>query len=224
MAAQPKVSIVIPTIEEESIFRMVRDVRKLLGNGTEIIVVDKSSDAYFNRLKKAGVIALRQSDRGVENAIMMGLRHAKGSLLASIDADGTHELHGIKKGMELLGRKKGIDMVLGNRLAGLSEGSMNAYLRTGNMILTALFDMVYGSDVHDVLTGLFVMRKGAFEKIKRVKPYRAGIAFFAIELAKRGYKIGEVDIKYYPRREGASKLAKSKFAYGVGVASHILSK
>lgn len=223
MPAQPKLSIVIPTIEEESLFKMIKDIRRLLGKDTEIIIVDKSSDAYFKRLLKTGATVIRQKDRGVENAIMLGLKHANGRLLASIDADGTHELTGIKKGVEAINRGKA-DIILGNRLAGLSEGSMNSYLLTGNMILTGLFNIVYDSNIHDVLTGLFVMKKSAFEKIKDVKPYRAGIAFFVIELAKRGYKVGEVDIKYYIRKEGVSKLARSKFAFGVGVASHILSK
>jgi dolichol-phosphate mannosyltransferase len=217
MKEQPKVSVIIPTIEEESLFKIITDIRKMLGKETEIIIVDKSSEAYYKRLLKTGVTVLRQKDRGVENAIMLGLKHAHGKLLASIDADGTHELIGIKKGVEMINNGRA-DIVLGNRLAGLSEGSMNTYLLTGNTILTGLFNIVYHSNLHDVLTGLFVMKKSAFDEIKDIPPYRAGIAFFAIELAKKGYKIEEVDIKYYIRKEGVSKLARSKFAFGVGVA------
>ncbi len=223
MSDVPKISVIIPTIEEESVFSMIKKVRRLLGGETEIIIVDKSSKAYFMRLKKAGVRAIRQKDKGVENAIMLGLKKASGELLVSIDADGTHELEGMARGINAV-RSGKADMVLGNRLAGLSEGSMSPYLRFGNIVLTSLFDIVYRSGVHDVLTGLFVMRRDAFLKIRDVKPYRAGIAFFAIELAKQGCTIGEVDIKYYPRKEGRSKLAKSKLMYGIGVASHILFK
>ena len=223
MGNLPKISVIIPTIEEESVFPMIKKVRSLLGSETEIVIVDKSSSAYFMRLKRAGVKAIRQRDSGVENAIMLGLKNASGELLASIDADGTHELEGLVKGIQAVKSGKA-DMVLGNRLAGLSKGSMSPYLRFGNIVLTSLFDIVYRSGVHDVLTGLFVMRRDAFLKIRDVRPYRAGIAFFAIELAKQGYTIGEVDIKYYPRKEGKSKLAKSKLMYGIGVASHILFK
>lgn len=223
MTKNPKISVIIPTINEASIFRIIKEIRKLLGSNTEIIIVDKSSDSYYKKLLKTGATVIRQRDSGVENAIMAGLKAANGTILASIDADGTHELNGITRGINLISEKKA-DMVLGNRLAGLSEGSMNLYLQAGNTILTNLFNVVYNTRIHDVLTGLFVMRRSAFEKIKHVKPYRAGIAFFAIELAKRGYKVDEIPIKYYPRQEGESKLAKSKFAYGVGVASHILFK
>ncbi len=223
MKNQPKVSVIIPTIEEESLFKMINDIRRLLGSDTEIIIVDKSGATYYERLLKTGVTVLKQKDKGVENAIMLGLKQARGELLASIDADGTHELIGIKKGIELINRGEA-DLVLGNRLAGLSQGSMSPYLHTGNIILTELFNVVYGTKIHDVLTGLFVMKRSAFEKIRGIAPYRAGIAFFAIELAKKGYRIDEVGIKYFIREEGASKLARSKFAFGVGVASHILFK
>jgi CHASE2 domain-containing sensor protein len=46
---------------------------------------------------------------------------------------------------------------------------------------------------------------------------------FAIELARRkGYRIVEVPIKYYPRAYGRSKLTKSKLFYGANVVSHIV--
>lgn len=221
--ARPRLSVIIPTIEEQSVFKIIKEIRGLLGRETEIIIVDKSSNAYYRKLTSTGVRVLRQKDRGVENAIMLGLRHARGSLLASIDADGTHELAGIKKGIDAISRGDA-DIVLGNRLAGIEDGAMGAYLQFGNTAITGLFNAVYHTRLHDVLTGLFVMRADAFRKIRGMRPYRAGIAFFAIELAKRGYRVGEVDIRYFVRKQGESKLAKSKFAYGVGVASHILLK
>ena len=47
---KPKVSVVIPTVEEESVFKLVKQIRTILGRNTEIIIVDKSSDAYFKSL------------------------------------------------------------------------------------------------------------------------------------------------------------------------------
>jgi glycosyltransferase involved in cell wall biosynthesis len=216
-----KVSLIIPTIEEERIFDLIRKVRSALGKNIEIIIVDKSSNAYYNRLKKTGAKVLRQTDKGVENAIMFGLRNAKGNILASIDADGTHDIEGLVKGIKMI-KNNDADLVLGNRLSNLEKGSMTLYLKLGNSILSWLYARLYKNKIHDVLTGLFVMNRRAFDRIHNIEPYRAGIAFFAIELAKRNFRIKEVNIKYYRRREGQSKLAKSKFAYGFGVASHLI--
>lgn len=218
---RPDISVVIPTIEEESVFKLVKDIRRLLGNGTEIIIVDKSGSAYFNRLKGTGAKVIRQRNRGVENAIMMGLREAKGSILASIDADGTHDPRGLKEGLALV-RSGEADLVLGNRMNSLEKGSMSWYIKVGNGVLSWLFRTLYNAQVHDVLTGLFVTKRSSFDEIRHIEPYRAGIAFFAIELARRGADIKEVGIKYYRRRHGESKLTRSKFIYGINVASHII--
>lgn len=218
-----KVSIVIPTIEEEGVFGLIGELRQMLGNETEFVIVDKSGDEYYKKLLDTGAIVIRQKDNGVENAIMLGLKHASGDILASIDADGTHDPSGIKAGVELIEEGKA-DMVLGNRLANLEKGSMSGYLKFGNSVLSWIFSKLYKTEVHDVLTGLFVMSRESFEDIKGIDPYRAGIAFFALEVATRGYRIKEVDIKYYKRRYGTSKLTKSKFLYGLNVGSHFVRK
>ena len=218
---KPKVSVVIPTVEEKSVFKLVRQIRTILGRNTEIIIVDKSSDAYFKRLKATGAKIIRQKGRGVENAVMIGLREAKGEYIASIDADGTHDPKGLAEALKLVESGKA-DFVLGNRMSGLTKGSMQMYIRFGNGMLSWLYSTLYHTKIHDVLTGLFVVKREAFEEIRNVEPYRAGIAFFAIELARRGYIVKEVDIKYYKRAYGESKLTRSKFAYGFNVASHIV--
>ena len=215
------ISVIIPTIEEESVFNLIKQIKLLLGHDIEIIIVDKSSDAYYSKLVKTGATVLRQRTKGVEKAIMMGLRAAHGDILASIDADGTHDPSGLAEGVKLVESGKA-DLVLGNRFAHLEKGSMGPYLKFGNDIISGLFSTLYGTKVHDVLTGLFVMSKGAFDEIRNVEPYRAGIAFFAIELARKGYVIREVGIKYYERKYGESKLTRSKTAYGINVASHIV--
>ena len=218
-----RVSVILPTIEEVTIFKVIREIHEQLGSGTEIIVVDKSSSAYHERLKKTGVRAIRQKDKGVARAIMLGMRSAKGDILASIDADGTHDVGGLPEAVKMVESGRA-DFVLGNRLNQLREGSMGPYLRFGNLALSAIFDAAYGARVHDVLTGLFVMKKSTFDNMSRVEPYSTGTAFFAAEAAKRGDRLGEVDIKYYPRAHGESKLAggSSKFFWGVRAAVQFL--
>lgn len=218
----PKVSIVIPTIEEPTLFGMIKEIRKKLGKDVEIIVVDKSGDAYYRKVKATGVTVLRQKDKGVENAIMQGVRAAHGEIIGSTDADGTHGFEGILKGISMI--KEGeADLVLGNRMARLNPGAMSAYLKFGNYCLSLFYSVIYKVRLHDFLTGLFVIRKSSFDEVREMTPYRAGNAgAFAIEFAQRKYKIAEVPINYYPREYGESKLTRSKIFYGVNVASHIV--
>lgn len=218
------VSVIIPTIEEEAVFELIKRIRKLLGNGTELIVVDKSNNKdYYKRLEKTGARVITQRNTGVEDAIMLGLLNANGKILASIDADGTHDASGLKSGVGMVSAGEA-DFVLGNRLSGVQSGSMGLYIRFGNWVLSRLFSVVYETKVHDVLTGLFVIDRKAFQRIQDIKPYRAGIAFFAIELARLGYRVRETDIKYYKRRYGYSKLTKSKFLFGIKTALQIIRR
>ncbi len=218
---QPKVSVVLPTLEEEAIFKIIRQIRDLLGTGTEIIAVVKGSEAYIRRLKRTGIKVMVQRDRGVERALVAGLREARGKILISTDADGTHDISGLPAAVKMVESGEA-DLVLGNRMRGLQPGSMGAYLAFGNSALSWIFSKLYRTRVEDILTGLFVMNRKAYESIRHVQPYRAGIAFFAIELAKRDFVIREVGIKYYRREHGESVLTRSKFAYGLGVAAHLI--
>ena len=216
-----KVSVVIPTIEEEGVFEVIDKLRSRLKD-VEIIIVDKSSEEYEKRLLAKKVNVIRQKDRGVERAVMLGLKHANGSILASIDGDGTHDINGIFEGIKLIEEGKA-DLVLGNRMDNIQKGAMNPYIKFGNRFISMIFSKLYKTNIHDFLVGLFVMRREAYEAIKHIEPYRAGQAgVFAIELAKRGYKIAEVPINYYPRKSGESKLTKSKFFYGVNVVGQMI--
>ena len=153
---------------------------------------------------------------------MLGLKHANGSILASIDGDGTHDINGIFEGIKLVEEGKA-DLVLGNRMNNIQEGAMSPYIKFGNRLISMIFSKLYKAEVHDFLVGLFVMRREAYEAVKHIEPYRAGQAgVFAIELAKRGYRIAEVPINYYPRKSGESKLTKSKFLYGVNVVGQMI--
>ena len=221
MGQAPKISVVIPTMEEEAAFDVIKEVRKELGD-VEIIVVDKSSDSYFERLKKEGVVAVKQEGGGVERAVAQGMRLAKGEIIASIDGDGTHDVKGLVLAVEKI--KEGTyDMVLGNRLNKSEKGAMSAYIRLGNKILSKLFSSLYGVKVHDILTGLFAVRREAFEKVKDIEPYRAGVATtYAIELIRRGYKIGEIDIRYFKRKYGTSRISRHKTGYALSVAANII--
>ncbi len=200
---------------------MIDDIYRQLGRNTEIIAVARGSKEYFKRLRRKRVKVVYQKVKSVESSIKVGFDMAHGDILATTDADGTHETAGIAKAVRIVEAGKA-DLVLGNRMNGLQKGSMGAYLAFGNSAISAIFSLLYGVRVHDALTGLFVTNKKTYELIRNAKLYKAGSAYFVIEFAKRHVRIDEVDIKYYPRKYGRSQLARFKFLYGLGVGLHLL--
>lgn len=201
---------------------MVKDIYRLLGADTEIIAVARGSAEYFRRLRRMRVKIVYQKIKSVEGSIKVGFSVAKGDILATTDADGTHDSLGLLRGVRMVESGKA-DMVLGNRLSRLQPGSMSAYVAFGNRALSAIFSVLYRMRLHDILSGLFVTDRETFRMIKDVEPYRAGIAFFVIEFAKRKRVIKEVGIKYYPRRYGVTKLARFKLGYGLGVGMRLIA-
>ena len=216
-----EISIIMPTINEESIFKLIDDIKKGFGNKAEIIVVDKSDESYYKRLVKKNVIVIKQQDSGYENAIMLGFKKATGKYLATIDPDGTYPYQDLVNVYNKI-KKDNLNAVFGNRFGGLSKGSMQNYIRFGNKSLTSIYQKLYNPNIKDVLTGVFIFDRKAFNIIKDATPYRAGTAFFAIEFARHKLNIGEISILYLKRINGKSKLSKSKLFYGFGVAGHMV--
>ncbi len=215
------VSVVLPTIEEEGAFAVIDSIRALMP-GCEIIVIDKSGPEYRKRIRAKKVKIVEQQSKGYENALMEGFSHAKGNVLATIDPDGTYDPEDLAKVVALV-VEGDADMALGNRLHNRDRKAMNGYISFGNKNITKIYNAVHGIGIHDALSGIFAMKKEAFEAISEVVPYRAGTLFFVLEVSKAGYnKIKDIPISYYPRPSGESKLAKSKLLYGLGVAGHIV--
>ncbi len=220
---QPELSVILPTKDEEAVFETIGELRKLFGEDAEIIVVDKSNPEFHNKLKKTKVKLFLQRDNGVENAMIFGVKQSHGAVVVSLDADGTHDISGILKGMDLIKHGKA-GLVIGNRMDGIQPGAMSAYLKLGNLMVSAIYNIMLRQHVHDVLSGLLIMDRKAVDKVKDIRTFEMPILFFQIEIAKAGFRVVEVPIKYYKRKYGESKLSRFKIVYGFKAAHRIISR
>ena len=77
-----KVAVIIPTMNEPAISKVVDDARQALKHfNAEVIVVDKSVDDTPRKAKKAGAIVVPQEYSGYGNAYMSGFKEV------SLDTD-----------------------------------------------------------------------------------------------------------------------------------------
>jgi dolichol-phosphate mannosyltransferase len=220
---KPSISVVLPTKEEEGVFHVISKLKKAFGKNVEIVIVDKSGKGYHKRLERTGATVIWQKDKGVENAIIEGMKHTHADILATVDADDTHDTSGIVQGYKLVKANKA-DLVLGDRTADIEQGAMSGYLKFGNGALSTIYNMFYRQKARDVLTGLQVMKREVYENAKDNRFFKMEILFFQIEAARSGYRIVDVPIRYYVRKYGESKLTKSKFLYGFSTAWHIMKR
>ncbi len=219
--ADPVISIVAPTMNEEMAPRIVRELFREFGNGVEVIVVDKSSPAYRKQFAGSGARVVVQKRKGYEDAIMQGFRMARGTaVLASIDPDGTYSVRDLRRVVDEV--KSGrYDFVSGSR-SGCSNEAMKPYIKLGNRLFALLFDLLFLKSMGDVFSGSFAMSRKSFELIRHIDPYQAGTIFFEMELAKRGCSMRNLHVSYAPRVGTKSKLARYKVVYGTKVFAGVL--
>ena len=215
-----KVSVVLPALNEEEVVGRVIDeipIKELESKGyeTEIIVVNNgSSDKTAEIAAAHGARVIEEPSRGKGRAIRTGFGAVSGDFVFMLDSDFTYPAGYITQMVELL--DGGYDVVIGSRLNGSVEhGAMKRLNMVGNHLLAFLANLLYGTRVSDLCTGFWGFK---VEVLRSLNIDAVGFELEAnmlIEVAKRGYKIGEVPIQYR-RRATASKLGSIKAGYGIG--------
>lgn len=216
-----KISVIVPTKNEATTPRIVRDIFKILGKNTEVIIIDKSKPEYRKMLYGIGGKLIIQKHGAYEHALVEGMRMAKGDILAAIDPDGTYTVKDLKRIIDYLASHGEYGYVGGNRL-NCNKEAMPFWIRFGNMFLGLVASVLIGQRMEDTLSGSFAMRTSAYATIKNMDAYVAGPTIFQIALAKNRYRMRTIPISYYPRTGSKSKISSIKPLFGIKLALNML--
>ena len=205
-SAAPRVSVVIPTLNEERNLPFV--FRRLPPSLHEVIVVDGHSTdgtvAEARRLRP-DVRVLHQRGRGKGNALREGFAACTGDIIVMLDADGSTDAAEIPRFVSAL--NNGADFAKGSRFVqGGGSSDITAARRIGNRVLNAFVNSLYGTRYSDLCYGY-----NAFWW--RCLPYmRVDCDGFEVEtlinirIAQAGLVIHEVPSQEYYRIYGTSNL------------------
>ncbi len=204
------VTVVIPTLNErEAIGAVIDEVRSC--GYTRIVVVDGgSTDGTIEIAKEKGVTVIMQEGRGKADAIATALKHVETPFMLVMDGDYTYPAKYID---ELLAKAidDRCDEVIGARLYG--EGHSPIF-RFGNIVLTKLFNFLFGTKLRDVLSGMYLVRVDAVrDMLFEMKGFSIE-SEIAAHIASTGGKICEVPIEYR-KRLGKKKLG---IRHGIKIA------
>lgn len=207
-----KLSIIIPVYNEQAtIIQIINRVRQanILGLQREIVVVDDGSTdqtpALLKNIKTTiNKIVCHSKNKGKGWAIRSGLKSITGDIVLIQDADLEYHPKEYAKLIRPI-LKKNAPVVYGSReLSGKNHHSYLAFHMGGRMV-TALTNLLYGSNLTDVPTGYKVFRSEIIKKL----PLRCCKFEFCPEvtvlLLKNGVPILEVPIKYQPRTKQQGK-------------------
>ncbi|MCZ7570630.1 MAG: glycosyltransferase family 2 protein [Ardenticatenaceae bacterium] len=208
-------SIVIPALNEEDgiadIIQRVQAIEPSLRDEgveyLELIVVDDGSEDRTAEIAAsyAFVRLLRHPiNRGYGAAIKTGFCHARGELLAFLDADGTYPPERFPD-LCRAALLEDADVVVGSRRSG-ADSRMPALRRVGNFIWSNLVSLMGNHRVDDPASGMRVLRRSA---LPRLYPLPDGLNFtpvMSMRAVHEGLAVVEVPIPYHERL-GRSKLS-----------------
>ena len=151
--ARPRVSVVIPTLNEA---RNLDHVFAALPAGLhEVILVDGHSvdgTPDVARRLRPDVRVVNQTRTGKGNALACGFAAATGDIIVMIDADGSTDPAEIPRFVEAL--TAGADFAKGSRFApGAGSSDITPLRRLGNKLLGLAVNIIYGTRYSDLCYG-----------------------------------------------------------------------
>lgn len=212
MEIKQKLSIVVPAYNESGTIEKVVDVLESLNINKEIIIInDGSTDETKKKLdelseKYIDLIVIHKPNGGKGTALREGFLHVTGEYTVVQDADFEYDPHDL---VTMLGFavKNNADVVYGNRFANkrFFEGMDWKNFLGNNVVLPVLASILYGQIINDEATCYKMFRTSV---LKSIPLYCNRFEFcpeVTAKVRKKGYKIYEVPILYFPRTTNAGK-------------------
>ena len=196
------VTVVIPTLnEEEGIGRTIDELLRLGVDRRRILVVDGfSSDRTVEVARSRGVRVVFQEGRGKAAAVRTAIRYVDTRYILVMDGDYTYDPSRLPEMLALMDR---CVEVIGARVEG--RENIPWINRFGNRVLTWLFNLIFGTDLSDVLSGMYLIRADLARELLGKSSGFSIEAEIAAHMSLEG-EIGEVPIRYR-RRLGRPKLS-----------------
>jgi len=199
-----KLSVVIPVYNEEKTIQTVLARVAALPVPKEIIVVDDASTdgtrellVQYEAANDIHVIFKPQNE-GKGAALRTGFRRVSGDVVVVQDADLEYDPRDILPVVRPIVCGQA-DVIFGSRYAGESSQDASPLHRFGNRLLTSASNWLTGLELTDMETCYKAFRRDVLRAFE-IQQNRFGFEpEVTAKIARRGYRIGEVPIRYSPR-------------------------
>ena len=195
-----KVSFLIPAYNEAATIGEVLEQVACLDLDKQVIVVDDgSTDDTAAIAEAAGVLVLRQQNRGKGAAIRAAIPHVEGEIAVIQDADLEYDPAEVPTLIDPILRGHA-DVVYGSRLSGGRPQRVYLFWHlVGNRFLSLLTNVLYNTTLSDMETGYKAFRSEVIRSLD-LREDRFGIEpEITAKVCKRKLRIYELPISYYGR-------------------------
>ena len=213
----PELSVFFPCYNEEknienTLNKALPIIKKITPSWEVIIVNDGSKD---NTLKVAQSLAKKHGphvkvvnhpkNRGYGAAFKSGLYSARYRFISFTDADGQFNFQDIYKLIDTQKKTKA-DLVIGYYLG----RKVPFYRKWGSSVWQLAVFLLFGLKVKDIDCGFKLVSKKVIDSIPRLESERGAFisSEFLIKAQKSGFKIVEIGVNHYPRKQGEATGAK----------------
>jgi glycosyltransferase involved in cell wall biosynthesis len=169
-AANPELSIVIPTLNERltigTFLEWCRIGLRKAGVAAEVLIVDSSTDETPEIALSMGARVLRTPKRGLGRAYIDAIPYIRGKYVLMGDADCTYDFRELGAFVEMF--RAGREFIMGSRFKGYIEPhSMPALHRYfGTPLTTRILNFLYRARFSDIHCGMRGITLEALERIE----------------------------------------------------------
>jgi glycosyltransferase involved in cell wall biosynthesis len=213
----PRISVVIPTRDEEGLIGEIVDAVRPYAD--EILVIDGHSRDRTREIAVApGARVALDGGKGKGEALRMALNEATGEIVVFIDADGSHEIKDIPAMVApiIAGQS---DMVVGSRGKGGSDelhGTLGQLIRyVGSQIIMLGINYRWNVRLTDSQNGFRAIRRDVGKQLGLTSNLTTIEQEMLMKALKKGFRVSEIPSHEYERKWGTSKVVVWKlwFAY-----------
>ena len=203
-----KIAVLIPCYnEEQTIAKVVGDVRKALPEAVVYVYDNNSTDRTVALAEAAGAVVCYEHKQGKGNVIRRMFREIDAECYLMIDGDDTYPLDCAKEMVDKV-LEHGADMVVGDRLSSTYfTENKRPFHNFGNSLMRSGINWLFHTDIKDIMTGY---RAFSYEFVKTFPVFSKGFEIeteMTIHAVNYNMQVENVIVEYRDRPEGSvSKL------------------
>jgi glycosyltransferase involved in cell wall biosynthesis len=223
MNSEPHIIVAVPCYNEAvTIAKVVQDFRRVLPTCEVHVFDNNSADGSPELASKAGAIVHRVPQQGKGYVIQAIFDSLSADAIVLVDGDDTYCAEDAPELLEPVLNMEA-DMVVGNRLPGVSEKSMIPLHQFGNRLIVNTINRMFNTNYSDILSGYRVFSRRFTQRVPLLTGGFEIETEMTLQALEEKLVVIEVPVEYRSRPEGSqSKLRSFHDGYRIMLTAAIL--